>query len=951
MSAVRCSSILFLLLTFTLPLLAQETEVQMLSGHGKDDAVPWNFLCTSGANSGFWTNLPVPSQWDVKGFGTVHYQKDLTNAFDEKGLYEHEFVVPAGWAGRRIFLVFDGVMTDTEAKLNGQPAGPMHQGGFYRFKYEVTPLVKFGETNRLEVTVAKHSANKSINNAERDADYWVFGGIYRPVALEATPPEFIERVAIDAKADGSFSADVYLNGPTNADAVEAQIQTLGGDDVGPAFSRKLDSGAAPLPGAFQEADTNAPGLGTAFRLTTQIASPKLWTAETPNLYRVQFRLEQNGKVIHQIMQRFGFRTMEVRNGDGFYVNGRKVILKGANRHSFWPDSGRCLSEAVQRLDINTLKDANMNAVRMSHYPPDSQFLDLCDEMGLYVLDELAGWHHFYDDKVGPKLVREMVVRDVNHPCILFWDNGNEGGFNTNLDKLFDEYDPQQRCVLHPFAAFSGVNTAHYLAYDMAGIAAGGKKVYYSKNQDLVATNDPAIYIYLPTEFLHGLYDGGAGAGLDDYWRMMMGHPTCAGGFIWALLDDGLKRPDTGEIDVVGNQAPDGIVGPYRQREGSFYAIREIWSPIQVTRETNDTFRIENHYTFTDARDCKFSWQLRNFASPLATNGPFAVVREGALDSPAIPPGGTGLVKISAASSKTADALALRADDPSGRELWTWVWPLRRGETQRLAEEPAEHHALPVATNGVIVIMVGELTATFSQKNGLLLGVQRGVQNFSLANGPRLAVGSATLRRIHFDDDGPDAFLSAKYDGDLKSVFWRVNGNGWINCDYTYTAEGTNDFMGVLFDYPENLVRHKRWLGDGPYRVWKNRLRGVTLGVWENDYNNTIAGWRDWIYPEFKGFFAGVRWLQLDTSEGRITVLNNNAVPYVQMLTPEFPPVELAGKTIPPVPKCGLGFLDAIPPIGSKFRTARVGGPQGQPSVAHGEYAGSLSFYFGELPPP
>jgi hypothetical protein len=181
------------------------------------------------------------------------------------------------------------------------------------------------------------------------------------------------------------------------------------------------------------------------------------------------------------------------------------------------------------------------------------------------------------------------------------------------------------------------------------------------------------------------------------------------------------------------------------------------------------------------------------------------------------------------------------------------------------------------------------------------------------------------------------------------VFWRVNGNGWINCDYTYTASGTNDFFGVLFDYPENLVTHKRWLGAGPYRVWKNRLRGATLGVWENDYNNTITGWRDWVYPEFKGFFAGMRWLQLDTAEGQITVLNKNAVPFVQVLTPEFPPPNLVGKAIAPMPQCGLGFLDAISPIGSKFKEARFGGPQGQPNIGDGQYSGSLSFYFGKLP--
>ena len=106
------------------PATAQETEIQFLSGHGMDDAVPWKFLCTSGAQSGYWTNLPVPSCWELHGFGTIHYHRDLTNAYNERGLYERDFSVPANWAGRRIFLVFDGAMTDTSAKLNGQPVGP-----------------------------------------------------------------------------------------------------------------------------------------------------------------------------------------------------------------------------------------------------------------------------------------------------------------------------------------------------------------------------------------------------------------------------------------------------------------------------------------------------------------------------------------------------------------------------------------------------------------------------------------------------------------------------------------------------------------------------------------------------------------------------------------------------------------------------------------------------------
>src|SRR3954452_4125394 len=128
------------------------TERQYLSGQDKDHTVPWKFLCTAGRQSGFWTNIAVPSNWELKGFGTLSYQNDPTNAPAEQGQYQHAFSIPADWAGRRLFLVFEGVMTDTHAQLNGQTVGPVHQGSFYRFKYEVTSLAKCGQSNLLEVT-------------------------------------------------------------------------------------------------------------------------------------------------------------------------------------------------------------------------------------------------------------------------------------------------------------------------------------------------------------------------------------------------------------------------------------------------------------------------------------------------------------------------------------------------------------------------------------------------------------------------------------------------------------------------------------------------------------------------------------------------------------------------------------------------------------------------------
>jgi beta-galactosidase/beta-glucuronidase len=149
-------------------------------------------------------------------------------------------------------------------------------------------------------------------------------------------------------------------------------------------------------------------------------------------------LLQNGKAVHVVEKKIGFRTVEVKLRDGVYVNGTKVKFKGVNRHSFWPTSGRTTSKAVSLLDVQLMKDMNMNAVRMSHYPPDDHFLDTCDSLGLFVMDELAGWHGNYDTPTGTKRLEELMEHDENHPSVIFWINGNEGGHNYELDPIFPQ---------------------------------------------------------------------------------------------------------------------------------------------------------------------------------------------------------------------------------------------------------------------------------------------------------------------------------------------------------------------------------------------------------------------------------------------------------------------------------------------------------------------------------
>ena len=197
---------------------------------------------------------------------------------------------------------------------------------------------------------------------------------------------------------------------------------------------------------FRNAVTTNISSGSAV-ISYKFPSPKLWSPESPSLYKAVFTLYKNGKAVHTLMKNIGFRTVEVKQRDGVYVNGVKVKMKGVNRHSFHPQSGRTTSKTISIQDVLLMKDMNMNAVRMAHYPPDEHFLDACDSLGLFVMNELAGWHGHYDTPTGKKLLKEMIDHDVNHPSIIFWANGNEGGHNFELDKYFTEYDIQKRPVI------------------------------------------------------------------------------------------------------------------------------------------------------------------------------------------------------------------------------------------------------------------------------------------------------------------------------------------------------------------------------------------------------------------------------------------------------------------------------------------------------------------------
>lgn len=933
-----CKLLLLFLSIYTQSLIAQDaitkilspgyveypltkTIIQYLSGTDKDHTVNWDFFCTKGANSGKWTTIPVPSNWELQGFGGYNYGHEK-NKNDEHGLYKHHFTIDKKWNNKQIELVFEAAMTDVEVKLNGQVVGPIHQGGFYEFSYRISPFIKFGEDNILEVDVSKQSADSSVNRAERDGDFWVFGGIYRPVYLKIMPKNFIDRVAINAQADGNFEMNVFLGKPVDGDKIVAQVKTLSGERVGATFSSFVAD--------FR--DVSGPRMDKVY-LSSSFNKPKLWNAEFPNLYKVEVGIYRGGKLLHSVTQRFGFRTIEVRKGDGIYVNNVKVMLKGVNRHSFWPETGRTLSNAIHLMDIKAMKDMNMNAVRMSHYPPDVSFLDLCDSLGLFVLDELTGWQKKYATPVGKKLVKELVERDVNHPSVLFWDNGNEGGWNTDLDNDYALYDPQKRTVLHPWNNFNDVDTKHYPDYTYI--------------QNAAKKND----VLLHTEMIHGLYDGGHGAGLEDYWNLMRSNLRHAGGFLWVLADEGIVRKDKNDsIDTYGNNAPDGILGPHREKEGSYYTIKELWSPVQVTKPVLDKnftgrIEIENRYHYTNLSLCSFKWQLIKY--PLATSGTTThTVTASGQSSTNLAPGKKGALQLSIPKNwRDADAVSFTAYDKDKHELYTWTWPITTpSETftkNQKADLKLSAFGMPVEEEDArdYIVQQNGVKYIFDKKTGLLRTVVKNNSDIPFGNGPVATGGTQVLESFtHARDAAGNFVVAVKYSGaNSLQLQWIFSANKPAKLDYSYVQKDSADFYGITFSTVDFRIKKITWLGGGPYHVWKNRLKGVNIDVWQKKYNNTITG-ETFEYPEFKGYHSDLYWANIQTNNTSFIVYADVPGLYLQLLKTDKQKTKFNPFVNPSFPEGNLGFMNAIPPIGTKFKAADSMGPQSQknaPASVHG----------------
>jgi len=917
---MKTATLVFLPLLLAGSVYAQQSEVKYLSGTGLNDTVTWKFRCSAGENSGKWTTIEVPSQWELQGFGEYDYGRklgpDKRTPLNEYGEYRYDFKVPSSWRGKEVKIVFEGVMTDTEVKINGKSAGETHQGGFYRFEYEISSLLRYGSANKLEVTVRKESDNASVNNAERHADWWNFGGIYRPVYLKCTPTSHIEHFALDPKADGSLSVDIETVNAPKGSHIEYSLSELSG--------RALGTQSCPLSSeAVQRHEMRWDGV-------------KSWDCEHPNLYLLSLSLvSPKGETLHQESCRVGFRTVDFRPKDGLYVNGVKVILKGINRHTFHPEGGRCTDKALSFSDAELIKDMNMNAIR-SHYPPDVHFLDVCDSLGIFYLDELAGWHGRYDTEVGSRLVKEMLHRDVNHPCIILWNNGNEGGWNTALDGLFSQYDPQKRHVIHPWADFDELDTHHYPTY-LTGVGrfTNGYKVF------------------MPTEFMHANTDQGGGAGLADFWERWIKHPLFAGGFIWAFVDEAVVRTDKGGIlDSNFDMGNDGVVGPYREKEGSFFAIRDIWCPIQfeelyITPSFKGKFLITNKYLFSSLDSCRAEYRLKKICSP-SEGGTESVSLEGSIPIPPLEPNTSGYMTMDVPEGFfDNDVLEIELFDGSGRSICTKTWPIHYAPEYYALhnKKPQSGKAETESSGNNVSLSAAGVLVKFSKSTGELTEVSVNGKKHPFAGLSPVGI-KMQLKDAYSRTDGDDAVFVTRYLGAVDSIVWRLKPDGrlgmdavLLNRDNGGVRGGFDDgFMdtsikdlGFTFTYPESNVKGLKWMGRGPYRVWKNRTQGHNIDLWQKAYNNTITGRAEkgkLEYPEFKGYHANIYWAEFLSDNAPLTISSETDGLFLKVYNPQ-EPSDATSTLFPTLPEGDISLLLDIQAIKS-FKSIPQQGPGSQP---------------------
>ena len=614
---------------------AQSTRIQLLNGNWKfhyaqnPTAAPATFY-QEDYDVDDWDTIAVPSHWQLNGYGRPHYTNVVypfqvdppyVPNVNPTGSYKRHFYLPEEWEAHQILLRFEGVDNSFHVWVNGQEVG-FSKGSRLPAEFDISSYLKAGE-NSLSVRVYQWSDSTYLE----DQDMWWLSGIFRDVYLLARPSTTIRDFYLQAVLDEQYNdGQLTLNLEFNA----AEAQKFKNRKV--AYTL-LDSNlhiVQDISGEINEIEEH-------HEIKIVVKKPVKWTAETPNLYQAVLTVtDEKGTILEVLTQKIGFRTVELKNGL-FLINDVPIKFKGVNRHDHHPDLGRAVTLEDMEKDIQLMKQGNINAVRSAHYPNDPRFYTLCDEYGLYVMNEadlethgfeIVGNINFLSDdptweKAYVDRMERMVERDKNHPAIVLWSLGNESGSGSNHEAManwINQKDPS--LLIHHEGATKQLFEAEQYELD-SPISAVNSTMYTELDRlEQLGAASGHQKPHIVCEYGHAMGNG-PGA-LKEYWELFYRYPRMQGGFIWEWADHGLRQQtqsgeefyayggDFGDQPNDHNFVIDGLVQPDRTPSPAYYELKKVMEPVKVKMIDLEKgiFSVTNRYDFQTLDHLILSWSIR-----------------------------------------------------------------------------------------------------------------------------------------------------------------------------------------------------------------------------------------------------------------------------------------------------------------------------------------------------
>lgn len=877
----------------------------------RPDCRPEHFYAADFSSDG-WDDIEVPGHIQLQGYGQIQYVNTqypwdglnelrppaLPEDNNAVGSYIRTFHLPAGWGNSPVYISFQGVESAFYVWLNGHFVG-YGEDSFTPSDFDLTPFLQEGE-NKLAVEVYQRSTGSWLE----DQDFWRFSGIFREVYLYTVPAAHIRDVRVRTDLDASYSQgtlqlDLKLEGAAAAGArVEAELRDAQGNVV-QTFGVNVQDGQASV--------------------RKEIGEVNLWSAEIPYLYRLYLRVyDSTGELVEVVPQAVGFRVFEMID-KVMHINGKRIVFKGVNRHEFNPHRGRAVTKEDMLWDIRTIKQNNMNAVRTSHYPNQSLWYELCDEYGVYVIDEMNLETHGSWQKLGavePSWVIpgdrpewldivmdravSMVERDKNHPSILIWSCGNEshgGEVIFKVSEYFRTYDPTR--LVHYEGVFH--DRRFNDTSDM-------ESRMYAKPADIEAfLNDNPEKPYISCEYMHAM--GNSIGGMHKYTELEDKYPMYQGGFIWDYIDQAIYKKDRygkpflayggdfGDRPSDYSFCGDGIVYANRQVTAKMQEVKFLYQNIKLFPDRGGV-RIVNGNLFANTSQYALTYSLEHEG---------LTVLSGTLEA-AVAPGEETFVELPLGTEQLAPgeyavnaAFVLRestlwAEEGDEVAFGQFVFTQEAAEGASVTTDLNQVNDIQVVEGDVnIGVRAGSTHVLFSKAFGTLVSLKFSGQE-TIAQMPAPLFWRATTDNDKGTSMGFE--LGAWYAASLlpKCIEWKAEQQqGEYRIEFTYKlnistevkakvaytvrADGSvlvqNTYQGTagLPDLPIHALSFKtspefdrvQWLALGPEENYADRAFGARLGIHESSVADTVA---PYLVPQESGNRTGVRWAKLTDAAGR-----------------------------------------------------------------------------------